>query len=334
MSETTDSNQFANALKGPKPKLSLGGQSAEMRALEQTLALLNNPELSGAKMPAEEKTAQNQILRGPAGAAASVVEGPVDRHGATLPPGDLLLATPAAPVLVTPAPAPIPMPAIAPPKPAPVRILLTGKSGVGKSFLANQLSGYSLQELDAPIFELLADEHPEVIAAGMVTARKLFAPLAATIQAWGNGIINEKYPLSPARMMFRASLVSRGMWEGFGTPDFWVSILLRALPERVVLTRVETANEFRALMAAGFTHYHVVCSSATFSARNKRSGANDLLAAALDQDVTKKISNQRNGERLRCIWNDSAVPSPSNRLLTGPQWLQEMAIMEIPDTGE
>lgn len=166
----------------------------------------------------------------------------------------------------------------------------------------------------------------------------------------GRGEISAAYPLSIERASF-ISLVqqwaSRGSgddsgvdWSLFGTyPDIWLDALLRRVEtylkanpgSRVAATNVRFQNEYTKLTSAGFVPFHVMCSPATWAERLKTAGitpespalkdVSEQLAAGLDQSVTKQLSAQRQGAKLRCIWSDDKVACPSPRLLTVPDFV-------------
>jgi hypothetical protein len=103
------------------------------------------------------------------------------------------------------------------------------------------------------------------------------------------------------------------------------------VPAKIIITRVESSVDFRALVAAGFKHYHVVTGTNTMAARQQRKNADNRLALSLDADVIKKLSNNRQGPRLNVIWNDTTPANP--RVFTVAQWLQDVTA-EAAQTGE
>jgi hypothetical protein len=208
---------------------------------------------------------------------------------------------------------------------APNRILLTGRSGVGKSWLAAQVPLASVVELTDSIDRFLRDFYPD-----LETGSPQLLNFRETIKTWGDGVISDKYPLSPARFLFTEYAKRR--WPGFGTPGYWVSQLVDCGPDgKTIVTRVESSADFRALVAAGFKHYHVVTSTNTMAARQQRKNADNRLALSLDADVIKKLSSNRQGPRLNVIWNDTTPASP--RVFTVAQWLQDVTA-EAAQTGE
>lgn len=296
-------------------------------------AFLNNPEISGNKAPAGAPTVTGvtppatapgvsipgaPIPGGPP-STSPAAEGVLDYRGATLVTSD--------PVLENVAPAPIAPPNPVVPVPpavvAPVLIILTGRTGVGKSFLA-QRSGAVVMELDDPIRNIAKK------VLGHIADGPQADSLVDTIFQWGNGQVNTQYPLTPARLLFSACSLA-GMPQDYGSPGCWVRDLIDRAKRfsevgghQIIVTGVSSVDDFKALVAAGFRHYHVVCSAASYTSRPKRKNASDQLAAALDKDISLKLSQQRQGDRLRCIWSDAGVPHP--RLFSVDQWLQAISI--------
>lgn len=273
--------------------------NSDAAQLNELLSLMNNPDITGAVVPPEEKAAAKAVLQG---------------IPAPIPANEPLSPTPPADPEPVAAQAAIAAPSL---------VLLTGRSGVGKSFLAAQ-AGYKVLELDMPIWTFVKGVFPSAKPEELQL-------LVNTIRAWGDGWITKDLPINPARLLFVERV--RPMWPKFGHSGFWADHLLEylegemasegMLPQAAV-TNVTTTADFQALTSRGFKHFHVMCSVQTLGARTKRQGADDRLAAALDQDVTKKISQQRQGQRLRCVWSDSQ-PSPNpQRLYSVDSWLQEM----------
>lgn len=215
-----------------------------------------------------------------------------------------------------------------------LRIILTGRSGVGKNWLAQRLNA-EIRELFEPIHDMLAD------AFG--NKHKSFESALQTIMAWGRGMVSDNFPISPARFQFCIES-KHNMFEesGFGeSPDFWAKLLVRYLTSRpqgesrpIVVTSVTSTAEFQALTAAGFKHYHVVCSSATLANRPKRQSPGDALAAVLDKQVVEQLSSRKEGAKLKAVWNDAAAAHP--RLHTVQSFLQEVSATPSPIsfTGE
>lgn len=351
MADNTPLNREDNTLlkATPPPAFKATGASVEMRALEQTLALLNNTSITGANLPPEERESAKAVMSAARSAAAPGIPSLPTQAPS---PGDGAFSTPVAPVMgkvelfpkvEKPAeidsgptrmfaePAITSAPAIAPPAPsaatasAPVaagRIVLTGRTGVGKDYLATRVPGATVFNLDTPVWELIRKIFPDGAADGVLTT-------VQTIKAWGAGKVSTFYPISPARLVFTERARNVVHWERFGTPEFWAGlalspsgILFHTASSRIV-TGIETLAELNAFLAAGYAHYHCVCSATSYATRPKRPGADDSLSTIFDQQVTREISNNRGGRVLRCVWSDNA-PAPSPRLLTAAAWGKEI----------
>jgi len=154
-------------------------------------------------------------------------------------------------------------------------------------------------------------------------------------------VVNAEYPLTPERAQFVAFARANFKrvlsnwpveWDRYGLDEnIWLNALLyrvdawrKANPGRIVsVTNVRFENELKRLAAAGWTHFHSICSTETWTKRLAKAGLtpdspevkdhSEQLARALDADVTRRVS-QRSGKKLRVIWNDRDVPSPSEQL--------------------
>ena len=108
---------------------------------------------------------------------------------------------------------------------------------------------------------------------------------------------------------------------------------------RVAITNVRFDNELEALKTVGWNHWHVMCSPKTLAARQGKENltakaATDLseqLAIKFDQSVSRLLKSSQRGQMLRVIWSDETVACPSPRIYTVAQWLQELAILEVPE---
>jgi hypothetical protein len=246
-------------------------------------------------------------------------------EAAAVPSPESLTPTPAQPaaevVAAAPPAASVLTPAATGSK-GPARILLTGKTGAGKSWLAAETGG-ALVDTAIPILGLIERYFGKLPNP---------AAMAAQIRAWGDGLVSLKYPATVERMLFVDWIRGKhdGMFLNFGTPGFWATLALSEADiqtGRVVITDVKTPLEFQKLTDAGFIHYHVTCSNATWAARPKSANSDDGLAIHLDNSAVKKTSLQPAGEMLRCVWNDT-VARPSPRLHTVASYLQAIALDE------
>lgn len=322
------------ALKRPLDRSAMGG---DVGALNNLLGMLNNPAITGAAAPKP----------GDDGA---------EGDGATQLPADPAVAASrkVAPALkpVTPAPRR---------KITGLKFAFTGRLKAGKDYVAAALNakifGFAdpLYALQDHFFGTHAVTDPK--QKDIPGARQFLQ----TVGQWGWGAVNEKYQLTPARAAFITMIRSLGAagvfpaelqvdWESYGKDkEIWVKAALRRIDEfiaanpgqRIAIVNARFDHEFKPLKEAGFEHYHVMCSSKTWAERIAKAGLNEKspavldmsekLAHALDQNVIKQISAQKSGPMLKAIWNDS-VPSPSQRLYSLQNFLQEAAISEVPVT--
>lgn len=164
-----------------------------------------------------------------------------------------------------------------------------------------------------------------------------------TVGQWGRGVVSEKYPLNVGRAIFISQILSGGPKGFFGFPevawatygrhnDIWLdAAIIRAneyiaanADARVAITNCRFDHEFKRLQSDGWQHWHSLCSPKTWAARllaekltPESAAVRDLseqLAANLDSNVVKQLSAQKDGPKLRAIWNDDVTPCPSSRL--------------------
>jgi hypothetical protein len=217
----------------------------------------------------------------------------------------------------------------------PPRVFTTGRLRVGKDHILKSL-GYSIHGFADPLYAL----------ARMFfgTDDKSTPGIREFLQAvgqWGRGTVTEQYRLTPMRAVFLTmmkSMASTGSlpgdmgvdWRKFGHADLWVDALLsRASSDplaRIAVSNVRFENEHARLTQGGWTHYHVMCSPATWEKRLRTSGLtskspavtdeSEKMAAFLDKDVYERLRLKPAGPKLRVIWNDEEVAPPSPRLYT------------------
>jgi hypothetical protein len=188
------------------------------------------------------------------------------------------------------------------------RIFFTGRSGVGKTHLAGLLGAAEFCIQD-PILKMLSEEFAELKGTYP-------ADFINLVIMWGEGFVSDKVPITATRFLFNKVARER-FGSGFGTSGFWTRIMTLAAMEnegQSVVTTVTDEKQAAALKEAGFTHYHIMCSNPTLTTRKRRQGANDTMATALDNQVLKAISMQRDGPKLKAIWCDTAAPTISGRL--------------------
>jgi hypothetical protein len=232
-------NELTEKPKRPMDRTLMGNDAASLR---QLTALLNDPRITGAVVPPEEKAVLNAT-----GAPARQPEAPVTQ----LPTDPLNGAAPTPRAIERISDAPVAAPPLAGPKtphqrlskpatpqrtqtapqvvsahlPA-QKLFFTGHSGAGKSYLAEQLKA-RVFEFNDPIYALAAS------VFGEVSDVTLLEPFVAEVTAWGEGSLTA--PLTTPRAMFIDYMREAGE-EGdklmgvpvseFGTPGFWTRCLL------------------------------------------------------------------------------------------------------------
>lgn len=218
------------------------------------------------------------------------------------------------------------------------RIFFTGRMCAGKDFVANKI-GADIFGFADPIYSLA-----EYLLNIKVTANEnKDAPgvrkFLQQVGQWGRSEATEQYPHTAERAMF--SLMVRSLanqnclgpgvdWGMFGlTADLWIDGLLKRADavnsNRIVVTNCRFPNEYRRLSEANFEHWHIVCSPQSWLSRlaEKKldakspevSDMSEKLAADLNADLLKKLSAQKQGNKLRVVWSDT-TPPPSSRIYT------------------
>jgi hypothetical protein len=293
-------------------------------ALRNLVSMLNNPAITGAEVPRGEDVSLPPPI---AGAPLGGIKDPV---------------------FTSPVPQHIAAPIAASVKRIDAsKNFYTGRLKAGKDFCAIQ-SGAKIFGFSEPLYYLLKFFFG-VDNKDLFGARKF----CQKVGQWGRGVINEQYDLTTERAVFttliRAAAGSFSNsyqvdWSSFGVNEnIWLDGAVKRIEAyqtenigaRVAIVNVRFENEFKSLRQLGFRHYHVMCSTETWSKRLAKDGLNsnspivtdysEKLAIALDHDVTKQISRQRVGPKLNVIWNDENVPPPSPRLYTTTEFLSALA---------
>jgi hypothetical protein len=335
-------DELTTAPARPMDRNLMGNDAATLRNLCGTL---NNPNITGAVVPDEEKMTQISApmpLNLPASSplAAAVKRGmeqadKVLRENTLTSPAtapltphqrqDLATAK-ATRVTQTPPTAPQPVTSHTPAK----RILFTGHPGAGKKWLAEQIHA-QVFEFSDPIYALAAN------AFGAVPDAKLLSGFVQEITAWGEGVITPSYPLTAARAMFCDQMHEAGVngdalmgvpVSEFGTPGYWSKCLLARVAryedthkDIVAVTGIESPEQFKLLREKGFRPYHVACHNNTRAKRGATTNDFNRVAAMIEQDITNKLSREPSGAKLWCVWNDTENPTPSQRLLSLGEFL-------------
>lgn len=216
----------------------------------------------------------------------------------------------------------------------PTRVFTTGRLRAGKDFILKSF-GFEIVGFAEPLYALQkyffgSDDK------SLQGARK-FLQMAGQ---YGRGQVDAQYPLSTARAAFIAVVRGLGMaghfpkhlkvdWSKFGvSPEIWLNALIARSGEvppnvRRGVSNVRFENEYQGLTAAGWTHFHVMCSPQTMTKRLAEVGLrpdspevkdfSEKFAIAMDADSIQRARIKPNGPKLRVIWNDPAVKSPSPR---------------------
>lgn len=317
----TTTDKTMNELSPTNPAMPTKPGQAESAALRDLVGLLNNPAITGAVVPPGEN---------------------VNLPVVQLPS--------AAPTQQNTPPEPLPA-AIPSPKENTQRIFFTGRFKSGKDHCA-AAANYKIFGFAEPLYRIASYFFGVEVSATKGKDLQGMREFLQAIGQWGRGEINEKYPLNATRAAIIQTIRNfpddlwpdlSVNWDEFGrNQNVWVDACIRRVnqhlltnPEsRIAITNVRFTNEFKALQSAGWVHFHCMCSSGTWLQRLAASGlnskspaANDMsekLAADLDANVTKQISQHRQGSMLHAVWNDD-IPSPSPRLYSLKTFLEHVA---------
>lgn len=288
--------------------------SSELSGLLELTKLMNNPDITGASLPTK---------------------------------AELAVAT------VAPVPVPIGLKPITTNAGSSSNTLFfTGRIRAGKDHVA-AAAGAKIFGFADPIYQLASHYFGIEVTS---TSNKDLPGMRAALQIfgqWGRGTVNDKYPVTPARALFIESVRRKAFslpatllvdWASYGiNENIWLDACLRRVSvyqednrgARVAITNCRFENEFKALKAAGWRHFHIMCSPSTWKARlalgkltPESPSVKDLseaMSASIDSDVIKRTSAQRAGSKLAVIWNDTA-PRISDRLHTLESFLQSLGV--------
>jgi hypothetical protein len=106
--------------------------------------------------------------------------------------------------------------------------------------------------------------------------------------------------------------------------SFIAALLRRLKPHILVVDGIDSARDFKALQAAGFINYHVICTGATLESRARRQNIQEPLAQTLNQSVKLALLKGGSNVPLHVIWNDPMRKPPSPRLLTVDEFLDRL----------
>ena len=210
----------------------------------------------------------------------------------------------------------------------PAKIFTTGRLAVGKDTFLNKI-GRPIQGFADPLYAIQK--------AFFGTDDKKAPGARAFLQQvgqWGRGTVTDKYPITAERAVFVTLIAAMGEslgfdvdWKAFGKTDsIWVDALISrtAALDRLGVSNVRFKNEREALTDAGFTHFHVMCSPQTLAARHAAAGIpansptltdiSEQMAISLDKAALD--AGSKPGNKLRVIWSDDKIKSPSARFIT------------------
>jgi hypothetical protein len=294
---------LGNALAG-NAQIKIKPSGDDVLAATDLCRTITNPRLTAEMSPADvEDTVANLVA---AQAAIPLAKNERPPVGASPSPESTPIAQ-AASQSLTPI-APIPVLAVKTPL---VKVFLTGRLG-GDDEVARQTGAFVIN-----MKNLVESQMKQVFGSTPTPA------IAAEFSAWSQGVVTPQVPMTLTRTLLESLLKQK--FPTFGQPDYWIALVdeiaARQLEKglRVIVTGAGTTANFKGLIKSGFVHYHVMLSNVT--AQN-RTASPDALSTALDNDVIKKISFQRDGTRLHVVWNDNQ-PSPSGRFYSLPDFLAE-----------
>lgn len=300
--------------------------------LAPLLGLLNNPAVTGAELPTGTSDEATPMPGDPIFEAPTTVAEVLAEANGPMAVRSRVAATD------------IPQPR----KPLMPRVFTTGRMKVGKDFLLNG-AGFDILGFADPLYQLshyFFGEHP----------KDLTRDFLQKCGQWGRGDVSPRYPLTPERATFISMVRSLGDSGAFDTfnsevdfatfgedKNIWIAALLRRAEKyarahaQLGVSNCRYQNEFDLLKSAGFTHFHVMASPASWLVRMKKDGldpnsalakdVSEKLAMDFDAAVYKTIARQRVGPKLRVVWCDDVVRPPSNRLLTIAEFKREVGVL-------
>lgn len=333
---TTDKNM--NELSDTKLARKMEMSDSGAAGLRELVGFLNNPDITGAQVPKEELKV-GVVGAGPlVPSVAAAIAAQVAENNPPI----------AAPVKV------------GPPENT-QKIFFTGTLKVGKDHCASAANALVHGFAD-PLYMLASYFFGVAVSPSQgkdIPGCREFLQSCGQV---GRGMLTPEYPMSLGRAAFTQLMRSLGTqgnpgfcpsvdWKDYGlNQDLWVDACLRRVTsainsnpdQRIAVTNCRYMNEHKALVADGFTPWHVMTSPDTRMKRLAKAGIkpdapalrdiSEQMALRMDAQVTKIISQQPRGNMLHVIWNDNAPP-PSPRLYTVNSFLQQLAIddVKIPD---
>lgn len=211
-------------------------------------------------------------------------------------------------------------------------LLFSGRMFAGKDFVAKAVNS-NIRGFADPIYQI--SDHFNGTSDKSVPGVRSFLQ---RVGQWGWGFVSEEYPHTVERAMFTKHMRERGHevtadfgwvnWAEYGKrKDFWVNILLHRLglvKERVGVPVDDTTNrmvavtnarfyhELEPMRAAGFDHFHVVCSQETREERMRNAGYAIRRDEQLDTSEHMAMQFDQEIGDNQIVWNDHR-PMPRTR---------------------
>jgi hypothetical protein len=329
--DTTDNGLRGSTLKRPMDRAQMGQDTAALNAL---CGFLN------VTTERSEKDVDPRSVRSAPLPPAST---PADSTGATMLASDPIMTSVVmpeqqlAPAATTAAPE-VPVAGL-------TRFFTTGRMCVGKDYIATKI-GAEVHGFSEPLYALASYFFGFPVDANTNKDLPGMREFLQRAGMWGRQHISNDYPLTTERAAFIAMI--RGLpentfpstlgvsWHNYGTDEnLWLNAALVRIAlsnsERVAITNTRFENEFKKLSENGFVNWHVMTSPGELQARQAKRGVkpgaaslrdvSESLADKLDRQVIKTVSAQRNGPKLRVVWN-SDTPPPSPRLWTVAEFVR------------
>lgn len=322
-------HQKPKPISTPLPNVTQGSRN-ELAGLNDLVNMMNDPEITGAVVPPGVETTATLVA--PTATVTENVENvelPTDAEMAPLPPSPGVVSIHGVDDAVLPVAA------------TPQQVLFfTGQLASGKDHCAG-LIGARVVGFADPIYSIASYFFGVEVTA---TQNKQLPGMRAFLQLvgqWGRNVINEQYPVTPARALFVQNVRKLGeagefgnhfvAWDRFGSDEnLWVDSgiarIRQASESLLAISNCRFPNEFKSLSGAGFKHYHCMCSAQTWAKRlaamkltpesPQVKDYSEQMATAISRKVLQTISKQARGGKLNVIWNDENVPPPSPRFFT------------------
>lgn len=233
------------------------------------------------------------------------------------------------------------------------KIAYTGRLAAGKDYVAAR-TGATLLGFADPMYAVASYFFGVEVTATQNKDLPGMRQFLQILGQWGKNIINEQYPLTPARACFVTMMRSLGAmakfegfevnWDDYGKSNsLWTDALVRRAEKieaagtadtKLGVTNVRFQVEYDALVkTGGWTHFHIMCSPQTWAKRlaskkltpqsKELNDISEQMTIAMDKSVMDAL-RKPGGAKIRCVWNDDEVKPPSPRLFTVAEFLNEL----------